>query len=59
MKHIHTDDKYDYYLGYGGVTGNSPIYNIVPKGSEPPSGGYFGRTYIEGIKGVKFPKVQS
>ena len=52
-----TDDSYDFYIGHV-VADNLeyPIYNIVPKGTEAPQGGYMSVSYIEHIKHVKFPR---
>jgi len=30
-------------------------YNIIPKGSEIPAGGYYMREFIEKLKGTRFP----
>jgi hypothetical protein len=47
-----THGDYDFYvLDYNG----RPFYNIVPRGSQPPEGGYGNREWIEHIKHVKFP----
>lgn len=47
-----THGDYDFYvLNYQG----RPFYNIVPRGSQPPEGGYGNREWIEHIKHVKFP----
>ena len=31
------------------------LFNIVPTGSSEPTGGFFQKTQIENLKGVKFP----
>ena len=45
---------YDFYLRPAAGDANA-LYNIVPKGSPAPNGGYRNMQYIEKIKGVKFP----
>jgi len=52
---VHSDDKYDYYLSPA-FGNNQALYNIVPKGSKPPTGGYRNMQYIENIKHAKFPE---
>jgi hypothetical protein len=42
---------YDFYIDTSGST----YFNIVPRGSPKPEGGYRNRDYIERIKGIKFP----
>ena len=54
MAKVYSDDNYDFYIKCG--NGDKPTtYNIVPKNSFIPTGGYVSRSYIEKIKGVKFP----
>jgi hypothetical protein len=43
MKKIKTDMGYDFYAGDG-------AYNIVPAGSQAPSGGYHDPLYIVRVK---------
>lgn len=31
------------------------LFNIVPTGSSEPTGGFFQKTQIENLKGIKFP----
>jgi hypothetical protein len=44
-------DKHDLYIG---SIGKKKIYNIVPKNSNKPNGGYYKKEWIENIKGVRF-----
>lgn len=46
--------EYDFYLS-SAIGNKNALYNIVPKGSPAPEGGYRNMQYIEKIKGVKFP----
>lgn len=55
-KLVKSDDRYDYYI-WTSDTGLE-MYNIVPKGSEPPEGAYLGKKYIEDQKGAKFDEVE-
>ena len=43
---------YDFYI----ITCHNgrKLYNIVPRGSKPPYGGYGRRSWIESVKGVTF-----
>jgi len=52
------DFKLDYYSGTHRTRGgyHISIYNIVPKGSPAPSGGYPNIRWVERVKGGKFPK---
>ncbi len=52
MTKIAESEGYDFYIDTSGNT----YYNIVPRGSEVPKGGYRNRDYIEHIKGVRFPQ---
>lgn len=51
MKLVDSDDKYDYYIG---EAEGRLVYNIVTKGSDVPSAGFYNKTFIEKIKGVSF-----
>ena len=54
-KLVKTSDKYDFYrLSIMIVGDHQTVWNIVPKGSKPPEGGYPSQKYIEGIKGERF-----
>lgn len=48
-------DKYDFYEG---EDGGGAYWNIVPSGSEAPTGGYRGKDHIERVKGVKFSEAR-
>lgn len=48
-------DKYDFYEG---EDGGRAYWNIVPSGSEAPTGGYRGKEHIEQVKGVKFSEAK-
>lgn len=50
MTKINTANNYDYYMGWDEK--NVPFYNIVPKGNQAPSGGYYSDAYICKIKNV-------
>lgn len=56
MTKVETIGDYDFYIGLI-TTGKEAqtLYNIVPKSSKEPVGGYPNRLYIERIKGIKFP----
>jgi hypothetical protein len=59
MKKIHADNTYDFYIGHISATiehGTILLYNIVPKNSLAPKGGYENMAFIENIKHVKFPE---
>jgi len=54
MRKVHCDGKYDFY--YQAACGDDPaLYNILPAGAPPPASGYLNMTWIENIKGVRFP----
>ena len=55
VKKIATQGDYDFYQIV--EPGKKMAWNIVPKGSKPPQGGYYIRSEIEKIKGVTFPAV--
>ena len=46
MKKVHTADGYDFYIGNDPHVDSLKLYNIVPEGSPPPSGGYYTIEYI-------------
>ena len=46
---------YDFYEG---TDGNTKVYNMVPEGSEPPSGGYIHYEYITKIKSGGNPRLK-
>jgi hypothetical protein len=51
---VESGAEYDFYIKAG--NGDVPtLWNIVPKGSPAPMGGYPNRRYIEKVKGVRFP----
>ena len=52
MKKVNTIRGYDLYVGKDESKNFKPIYNIVPKGSPPPSTGYYSAEYIAKIKKV-------
>ncbi len=54
MTKVDSINGYDFYID-AGIGDKQTMYNIVPVGSQAPAGGYYNRTYIERIKGVKFP----
>lgn len=54
MRKVDSIGEYDFYMKSAGGDANA-LYNIVPKGSPAPKGGYRNMQYIEKIKGVKFP----
>lgn len=58
MTKVDTLENLDFYIGTHVGRGGYRymIYNIVPKGSTRPTGGYLNMKYIEKIKGVKFPE---
>lgn len=49
MNKVNSLYKYDYYVG---KSNNRTTYNIVPKGSNKPTGGYYSKEYISKIKNV-------
>lgn len=54
---VKTDNHYDFYV----ITCHNgrKLYNIVPRGSNPPSGGYGRRSWIESVKGVIFGETET
>jgi hypothetical protein len=53
MDKVGTSPNYDFYIG---MDNQREFFNIVPKGSQPPSAGYFNQTWIERVKGEPFPR---
>jgi hypothetical protein len=51
MKLVHSDDKYDFYIGVDEKGEN--FYNVVPSGSNKPNSGYYKPEWICKIKGVE------
>lgn len=47
---VETHDGYDFYRG-------DRLWNIVPEGSQAPTGGYSSRDFIEEVKRVKFKET--
>ena len=56
MKLVGSTSGYDFYIGR---TLEKNMYNIVPSGSKPPSGGYYYKEYIEEIKHVRFSDIKA
>jgi hypothetical protein len=50
MSKVNAGNGYDYYIGY--ERGGTPFYNLVPSGEPAPTGGYYSKEYILGIKNV-------
>ena len=56
MTKIHSDLDYDFYTGREIKKGFFYIlWNIVPKGSQPPEGGFYNMKFVEKIKNTRFP----
>jgi hypothetical protein len=53
MKHLKTENGYKFFRGIDHNSGKY-AYNIVPKYAKNPTAGYYDKSYIEKIKGVKF-----
>jgi hypothetical protein len=51
MEKVKSTDKYDFYIG---IIDGATVYNIVPKGSNIPNGGYKNKKWIEAIKHTYF-----
>ena len=51
MKKVNTANGYDFYIGKDNEK-NIWYYNIVPKGSPAPEGGYYSKQHIAGVKGA-------
>lgn len=56
MIKVGTCKGYDFYFE-SSLGDMKAIYNIVPEGSKAPEGGYHNKTYIEDIKGIRFPAL--
>lgn len=52
---VHSDTQFDYYCSPA-FGDEAALYNIVPVGSPPPSGGYYRIEEIEKRKGTLFPE---
>jgi hypothetical protein len=56
LKKVGSAGNYDFYKG---SDEGRTVWNIVPKGSKAPAGGYHDKGHIEKVKGVKFPVTES
>lgn len=56
MIKVGTCNGYDFYID-SSLGERMATYNIVPEGSEAPTGGYYTRTFIEAKKGIRFPAL--